>query len=272
MLRQKINRGRPRKRRLPKPPRLYPIEARYLAGIELALLTPHEQIILSILEPVLPQVAIVLDDDTDILLNAFSRIRDRFRQQFTPTDAGALSLTAARQVNNVNQKYHAEAVNRVLGVNPIMLEPWLEQEVKNFIAENASLITTLPQESLSDIEQLVFRERKRGASPAEMRAKIVEQFGVTQGRAKVIARDQVSKFNGRLSEQRQRNLGINEYIWRTSKDGRVRSDHEHLDGKTFKWSDPPVTVTTGKRAGERNHPGQDIQCRCQAEPVIEALK
>lgn len=243
-----------------------------MAGIQLAFLTPHNQIILEILDPVLSQVAITLDDDTDILLNAFNRIRDRFRQQSSQADAGALSATAANQVNQANQKYHVEAMNRVLGVNPVLLEPWIEEEVKAFIAENASLITTLPQEGLSDIEQLVFRERKRGASPAEMRAKIVEQFGVTQGRARVIARDQVGKFNARMSELRQRNLNIDEYIWRTSKDGRVRSDHAHLEGQRIKWSDPPVTVTTGKRAGERNHAGQDIQCRCFPEPIIKALQ
>jgi len=53
------------------------------------------------------------------------------------------------------------------------------------------------------------------------------------------------------------------------RDQRVRSDHDHLDTNTYLWSSPPVTVTSGKRAGETNHPGGDIICRCYAENVWE---
>jgi uncharacterized protein with gpF-like domain len=37
------------------------------------------------------------------------------------------------------------------------------------------------------------------------------------------------------------------------------------------WQYPPITVLKGKRAGERNHPGKDINCKCWSQPVIEDL-
>jgi hypothetical protein len=40
--------------------------------------------------------------------------------------------------------------------------------------------------------------------------------------------------------------------------------HKALDGKRFKFSEPPVV----NKKGERRNPGGDIQCRCVAIPVI----
>lgn len=46
------------------------------------------------------------------------------------------------------------------------------------------------------------------------------------------------------------------YIWRTKKDDRVRSKHAEREGEIFNWHIPP----------EGGHPGEDYNCRCQAEP------
>ena len=82
----------------------------------------------------------------------------------------------------------------------------------------------------------------------------------TKKRAKLIARDQTQKVNAAVTQGRQSNLGVTEYIWRTSSDERVRESHKSKNGKRFRWDSPPA---------DTGHPGQDIQCRCVAEPVIE---
>ncbi len=51
------------------------------------------------------------------------------------------------------------------------------------------------------------------------------------------------------------------YIWRTRGDGKVRSSHAANNGRVFAWADPPPT----------GHPGEDYECRCRAEPYVEAL-
>ncbi len=62
-----------------------------------------------------------------------------------------------------------------------------------------------------------------------------------------------------LDRQRQQAAGIQEYIWRTEGDDKVRPSHAENDGKTCSWDDPPDT----------GHPGSEANCRCHAEPVIE---
>ena len=54
-------------------------------------------------------------------------------------------------------------------------------------------------------------------------------------------------------------LHVDRYIWRSSADSRVRAAHAEYDDHIFLWSAPP----------EGGHPGQDWNCRCTAEPVID---
>jgi SPP1 gp7 family putative phage head morphogenesis protein len=266
-------RGRPA-RRLPAP-RIRPLEARYYARGIAPLLAEYREVIERELFPVLEYVGVPakprMDDAMDLLEHVFSGLRVIVARMFDDPKVAPAATDAAVQVNAMNRDVLRKQVKTVAGVDPLIFEPWLISRVRSFVKENVSLIRTIPTEGLSDIEQMVFRDARRGLSPQEMRDRITEQFGVSEARAQLIARDQVGKFNGDLSMLRQTGIGVTRYVWRTSRDERVRPDHARLDGHTFSWDEPPVTVTTGKRAGETNHPGQDIQCRCHPEPVLDDL-
>ena len=54
-------------------------------------------------------------------------------------------------------------------------------------------------------------------------------------------------------------LQLETYIWRSQDDARVRAAHAGYDDQVFAWSAPP----------SGGHPGQDWNCRCTAEPVID---
>ena len=65
-------------------------------------------------------------------------------------------------------------------------------------------------------------------------------------------------FRGLVNELRQRALGIEQYVWRSRDDARVRDSHADFDDRIFDWDTPP----------EGGHPGQDYNCRCHAEPLL----
>jgi hypothetical protein len=46
-----------------------------------------------------------------------------------------------------------------------------------------------------------------------------------------------SKLNSALNQQRSQNIGVEEYVWRTAGDERVRDSHKSENGKTFGWDD-----------------------------------
>lgn len=126
--------------------------------------------------------------------------------------------------------------------------------------ENVNLIRSIPEEYFKKIEQAVYTGTTQGSKASSLIKQIKDIGKVTTNRAKLIARDQTSKINSALSQQRQQNLGIEEYVWRTSEDDRVRESHRSKNGKVFRWDDPPK---------DTGHPGADIQCRCVAQPIIK---
>ena len=68
------------------------------------------------------------------------------------------------------------------------------------------------------------------------------------------------------SQELMRDAGVEEYIWSTSGDSRVRESHKKLNGKRFRWDDPPVV---DEKTGRRCHPGEDYECRCVALAVFD---
>lgn len=148
-------------------------------------------------------------------------------------------------------------------------EPWLADLQANWVARNAALIKTIPQQYMAQVEALIRDAALKGLQPAELKKQIMELTGVSERRAKVIARDQMAKANAELTKYRQEDLGITEYTWLTSRDERVRGtpggryasarpSHYAREGGRFSWAKPP----------EGGHPGMAILCRCVALPVF----
>lgn len=165
------------------------------------------------------------------------------------------------QLDVFSQRQHARLMNVVPAIDPFRSEPWLEPVMSAWSKANASLITTIPQRALGDVERAVTEAWRRGLSTRGLSALLEERFGVTARRAELIARDQVGKLNGQLNGVRQAAAGIERYRWRTARDPRVRQEHAEREGDVFSWAEPPPG----------GHPGQPINCRCSPEPVIDDL-
>lgn len=170
---------------------------------------------------------------------------------------------AARKVSDQNKG----EFQRLLSVDVFGTEPWLRPLAEDWVAENVSRVRGMGEAALADMEQTILRMVRGGASKVDIQKQIEERFAVGVNRAKLIARDQVSKFNGQLTKERQTRLGIIKYRWRTSEDIRVREEHRRLNGKIFFWAKPPIT----NKRGEHNHPGGDVGCRCWAEPIMDDI-
>jgi len=95
---------------------------------------------------------------------------------------------------------------------------------------------------------------------------IVDEFGVTESKARFLSKQETSLFTAKFREITYKEVGITKYRWSSSHDSRVRKEHAELDGKIFEWDNPPIT----NEKGDRNNPGEDFgPCRCVAIGIID---
>lgn len=199
----------------------------------------------------------------DTYAKTLEEVFDRMRRSFDniETQASIVSNSFVGNSNSVNKRRFYRAMEEAVGVNlhSVIQNENLEDILVATTRENVSLIKSIPEEYFKNIESIVFSNTVQSRSSSSIIKQIQKQGNSTLKRAKLIARDQSSKLNSALNQQRQKNLGVEEYIWRTAGDSRVRESHESKNGKIFRWDDPP---------SDTGHPGQDIQCRCVAQAII----
>jgi SPP1 gp7 family putative phage head morphogenesis protein len=202
------------------------------------------------------------------------------RQRWELADQAAQNL-ASGFVKRVDGKTKA-AIERLVGdamgvdVAKILNQEGLTDIVDAGVAANVQLIKSIPKQYLDKVEMIITQEGTKGRSGKSLIKQIQEVYPVTERRARVIARDQTSKLNGDITRQRQVAAGIRGYRWRTVGDNAVRETHKERNGKVYAWNPEDVgkkledgTVMLDPEADDIGHPGEDYQCRCVAEPIIE---
>jgi SPP1 gp7 family putative phage head morphogenesis protein len=150
----------------------------------------------------------------------------------------------------------------------------LREEIRNaptgvvmraLLAEQVDLIQSLPREAAQRVHQLTLAGIEDSTRASEIAKEIMRSGEVTASRANTIARTEVSRTATTLTQARAESIGSDSYIWHTSEDSDVRSDHRKLNGRVFQWRNPPVA---DERTGARANPGCIYNCRCWAEPII----
>lgn len=144
----------------------------------------------------------------------------------------------------------------------------MREAIRLSTAENVALIQSIPQKYHFQIEQAVLRSQQPGANGmADLRDALREYKGVTERRVDLIATDQTRKATTAINAARVKAAGVKKFRWLHSGGGAdPRPLHQHkLNGEIFSYDDPPVI---DERTGERGLPGQLINCRCVAQPII----
>lgn len=130
--------------------------------------------------------------------------------------------------------------------------------------EATQLIKTIPERFLSQVQGETMRSITSGRGMADLTPFLAEKYGQNLRKAKNVALDQTRKAYSNLAAQRMRDAGVQEFEWRHSHGAHdPRKQHQSWSGKIFRYDDPPVDETFGPVL-----PGQAINCRCFARPVL----
>lgn len=209
-------------------------------------------------------------NDVMVLLE---KVLDRIRKRFTEKERGYGLRKRLESLAGMTRKLTIrewkKAVDKTLGINLMedyYMGEFFQTALDRWVDENVSLIKTIPAETLGDMRVIVKEGFLNGKSTTCIMKEIQQKYDVEKNHARLLARDQIGKLNAAVTKAQQQDAGIEEYIWCTVGDSRVRDAHKALNGKRFRWDDPPVV---DHKTGRRCHPQQDYQCRCRAKPVFK---
>lgn len=141
------------------------------------------------------------------------------------------------------------------------------------VKNNAQYITSIPQAMAEAVTDLAAKSYGEGKRPKEVMQEILAKCpGISESKAKLIARTETSKASTALTRSRAERLNLNWYVWRNSEDERVRSSHDHMGGVLVNWDDPPSPEALDPRHRQKPygkyHAGDTFNCRCYPEPLL----
>ena len=171
-------------------------------------------------------------------------------------------IEALGRVRDYNKARLLKTFQQALGVDirPFLTDSAVTSFMNERIAQNFDLIKTIPQRYRTGMQDKIAKAFFDRPFDQQELMRIFAEEGKSSGyNLRRIVRDQTQKLNADLNQFRQQQLGVTDYIWRTSEDERVRETHRDNNGKTFAWASPPPTT---------GHPGNDVQCRCVSEAVM----
>jgi len=169
----------------------------------------------------------------------------------------------ARRIQGYHRRRLIQTFRAALGVDirPVVLnDDAIRPLMEAWRRENVNLIHTVPRRLMDDLRVEIDVAFSTEPFNQEDLQRVVREKGKSAGyNLRRITRDQTNKAIGNLTQARHQQLGIEGYTWRTAQDERVRPEHAVLNGTSQRWDEPPAPD---------GHPGQGIQCRCVAEPLI----
>lgn len=184
--------------------------------------------------------------------------------------ANQLAQSFVQSTNTRNRESFNSDMKRI-GLDVFGDSPELQSYIDASVYDNSQLIKSISSQYLERVQTIVTTNTRAGVRPSAIESLLRDQFGVTDRRAKMIARDQTAKLNGQLAERRQKNTGFEYFGWEDSDDSRVRHRHDEIANKVtaygvgiYRWDNLPLSSE-----GTPISPGSDYQCRCYARPVSQ---
>lgn len=198
------------------------------------------------------------------LQRVMATLKRRWTREFGKL-AGEYGPKFAREAGAFADRSFAQAMRDAGLTVRMKMTPAVNDVVQASVAQNVTLIKSIAEQHLGQVEGAVMRSVQQGRDLGSLVADLEERYGVTRRRAAFIARDQNAKATAAVTRARQTELGITEAIWLHSHAGKKpRPTHVAMNGKTY-----DVTQGMWDSAVRRFvFPGQEPNCKCVSRSVI----
>lgn len=203
-----------------------------------------------------------------------NKLKERFEQLFglSAKPAAESMVDQANAASAADTGRSLRELSGGLKLNTDILTNQMQEFMAATVANNVSLIKSIPEEFFRDVQQAVLSSIADGRGLEDLTAFFEKQDGIQRRRAENIATDQTHKAYNGLNKGRMTQNGIKKFQWVHSGGGLHPRLH-HIDEAPaglnhgiFSFDKLPIIDLA---TGERGIPGQAINCRCTMVPVIE---
>lgn len=208
------------------------------------------------------------------LVNDFVK---KIKKQFSQKRINKLTKKLYQNASDYNKTRFVNTVDNKIGID---LEQVFATGLNTFVnaktIQSTDMIEKLRDETIAAYKTNTLRRMSAGSSLEDLYKQVREQTKVQTKKADLIARNELKMFNAELSKKRSQNVGIKKAIWRTAQDERVRGNpgglYPNAKCKHYNWDGQEYEIGKGilcTNDGKYYEPGEAINCRCVAIPVVE---
>lgn len=169
-------------------------------------------------------------------------------------------------ITHVDAQYY-ETVTKKINIQADLLP-----EQKKLIAEEYSnnlklYIKDFADSEIGNLRTQVEENVFTGYRAENLQRIIKESYGVSERKAKFLARQETNLLTAKYKQTRYASGGIDKYEWSTTSHGGsgVRDSHKELNGQIFRFDNPPLISGTTRYC----NPGEDFNCYCKAIPIFD---
>lgn len=146
------------------------------------------------------------------------------------------------------------------------LSKWQKRKVRKEYTNNMKVyVKDFLEQEIREMRHVIEENLFAGYRAENLIPFLQERYGVSENKAKFLAKQETSLLQAKYTEARYNDANITEFIWGRSTSKNKRHEHEELYGKKFSFKNPPII---DKRTGQKGLPGEAFNCGCKILPVI----
>ena len=168
---------------------------------------------------------------------------------------------------NLQDRVYKNAQSRKIELITPKLTSFQTDEIAKRYVDNLEFwITNFETEKIPEMRKGILDLTLQGKGLPQIEQYLLKEWHISQDRIKFLARNESSIATASYLKSKYQSENIEYFKWATIMDGRERPLHKELNGKIFRFDNPPII---DERLGTRGLPGETYNCRCSIIPIID---
>lgn len=140
-----------------------------------------------------------------------------------------------------------------------------EEIARNYVSNMKLYIKNWAAKRIPEMRRKVAQAVLEGYREIDVQKMLENEYGIMERKAKFLAQNETSIMLAQIKKVHYSAMGFDSFMWHTVLDARERPLHRMLNGKIFRFDDPPVI---DERTGQKGLPGETYNCRCDLTPIM----